>query len=421
MKRKHLLLMPALVIGLSLSWMNPTFAAIKDKGTTWWSVEELIDFYQEVEQEKLDECGDDLDCQIEFGYNMVERGPKYSALSNFLETQIWITAVNPANETVKVFYFDDDMMLRRMGIEEKIHLQHLYMGWFEEWKAQIFNYNHEQFTSGEIIGLHTMYDGGSSIDGPDWIPAWEEVELSVGGSDLRENHSGVIDYAVFAEDNMFNAQGTFNYSNCLKAPDYVDGMECKLMISGDQWASYFPPREQIMEEIDASNQDDNPDSGSAENPDLDSDLDSNEPESEVGETSTTETTEAESNSTPDVSDPINAGPFEAPSETSPATPALADTTPQSTNSTNENSLRTQEYFASRRLPKAPNTGKSMSVAKRDANLMPWWLIMMEVLGGILMLWWFIPVRAIKKKDRLKNRRKSPKKLLKTLDKKSRVR
>lgn len=423
MKRKSLLILSALVTGLGLVPSSPTSAAIQDRGTTWWSVEEMLDFYQEVEQEKLDGCGDDLGCQVEFGYNMVEKGPKYSALNNFLEAQIWITAVNPAEETVKVFYFDDDMMLRQMGIEEKIHLQHLYMGWFDEWNGQIYNYNHERFMSGNVAGLHTMYDGSSRVDGPDWLPAWEEVELSVAGSSLIDNYSGIIDYAVFAEHNMFNAQGTFNYSDCLRAPDYEEGKECKLMFSGDQWATYLPPREQIVEDVDDSGQEEDPDLGFTENLGSDSDLDSSELEPDSDEIPTPEATEIEPGLTkttnddftaPDTASPINAGTLEASAEVLPTTSVFAD------NVSGDN-LRTQELSATNQLPKAPNTGKSLSVAGRGANLMPWWLIMMEVLGGILMLWWFIPVRTMKKKDRLKNRRKSPKKLLKTLDKKSRVR
>ena len=67
--------------------------------------------------------------------------------------------------------------------------------------------------------------------------------------------------------------------------------------------------------------------------------------------------------------------------------------------------------------KAPNTGKSMSAVKREVNPMPWWLVMMELLGGILMLWWFIPVPPLQKAEKTKKSQKSPK----TLDKKSQVR
>ena len=341
-----------MAIGLSLSSAGAAFAAISDRGTTWWSVEELLDFYQEVEKEKTNICGEDQNCRIEFGYNMIDRGPKYAALNNFLETQIWVTAVNPAKETVKVFYFDEDVMLKRMGIEEKIHLRELYMGWFNEWNAQIFNYDHEIFTNGDMADLHTIYDGNSGINGADWIPTWKEVELSVAGSNLIDNHSGILDYAVYAENNMFSAVGTFNYSDCLNAPDYIEGVECRLMFSGDQWATYFPPRVQISESIE-------------ELPIV------TEIHGDVLEEKILKATE------------------NPPEETA----AIIS----------ENDTTSKEEGI-----KAPNTGRSMSAANGSASPMPWWIIMMEVLGGILMLWWFIPVRNMKKRKKSKKHEKTVK-------------
>ena len=400
-----------LVVGLLTLAISPiinvsalTFAATKERGTTWWSVEEMLDFYQEVEQEKTTECGHDEVCRMEFNYNMIEKGPKYSALNNFLETQLWVTSVNPAEETVKVFYFDDDVMLKRMGIEEKIHLQHLYMGWFDEWNAQIFNYDHERFTSGEMPGLHTMYDGSSSVDGSDWIPAWKEAELSVAGSNLKDNHSGIIDYAVFAEENKFNAQGTFNYSNCLKAPDYTVGVECKLMISGDQWATYLPPREDVEDVIPV----DSSEEAIPANPSEDV-----APTNVTNPDSTADSNIVPSSGSVDGSTVIVGAP-DAPNQNNEIAPeGITGTAVTPT----ENQLPNDQKPNRWESIKAPNTGMSMSVVKREVSPMPWWLVMMELLGGILMLWWFIPVRAFKKQKKQKSPKKSPK----SLDKKSQVR
>ena len=382
----------------------PALAATKERGSTWWSVEEMLDFYQEVEQEKTTECGHDEACRMEFNYNMIEKGPKYSALNNFLETQLWVTSVNPAEETVKVFYFDDDVMLKRMGIEEKIHLQHLYMGWFDEWNAQIFNYDHDQFTSGEMPGLHTMYDGSSSVDGSDWIPAWKEVKLSVAGSNLKDNHSGIIDYAVFAEENKFNAQGTFNFSNCLEAPDYTVGVECKLMISGDQWATYLPPREDIEDVIPV----DSSEEAILANPSEDV-----APTNVTNPDSTADSNIVPSSGSVDGSTVIVGAP-DAPNQNNEITPeGTTGTAAVPTENQLPNDQRPNRWVSI----KSPNTGKSMSAVKREVNPMPWWLVMMELLGGILMLWWFIPVRAFKKQKKQKSPKKSPK----SLDKKSQVR
>ena len=237
MKKTSILLLSILVASLAVMPSQSTFAAIEEKGTTWWSVAEMLEFYQEVEVEKTTECGDDYNCRMEFDLNLRERGPKYSALANFVEGQIWITSVNPSEETVKVLFFDEDMMLKHMGIEEKLTLKHLYIGWFEDWQGQIYNYDHKRFTNGSIEGLHAVYD--SYEDDISRITPWREVELSASGSELLNNTSGKLGIASYAD--MFNAQGMVDYSNCLNMEEYQEGVECKMYVSSDQWVSFFPP------------------------------------------------------------------------------------------------------------------------------------------------------------------------------------
>lgn len=377
MKKISILVMSTLIVGQVFCPAISTFAAIHDGDTTWWSVEEMLEFYQEVEHEKATRCGDSSSCKMDFSLEMMEMGPKYRALQKFVLRQFWITAVNPSSETIKVLLFDEDMMSKSMGIEEKIYLEHLYLGWFEEWNAQIFNYHHEQFTNGSMAGLHTMYDGSSDKDGPDWIPALTEVELSVAGSDLRNNHSGIIDYAIFAKDNMFNAAGTFNYSNCLDTPDYIDGVECQLMIPSDGQATYLPPREQIAEVYtDVTNGED------TEN------LDSLGVSQNYSSQQNTEENEL----------------------------TKETITPIEDNYTIIGQATNQNPLDENRTPKAPNTGSLMGVTKKGNVSMPWWIVAIEILGGILILWWFLPTRITKGQKK----QKSPKKSSKTLDKKSQV-
>ena len=326
MKKIPILFLLILLFGLILSPVAPTHAAIEEKGTTWWSVAELLEFYQEVEAEKNTECGDNEECKMEFNLNMIEKGPEYSALNNLLEAQIWVTSVNPAAETVKILYFDDEMMAKFMGIEEKIHLEHLYMGWIEDWDGQIYNYNHEQFTGGSMAGNHPMYDGSSYLDGADWIPAWQEYELSVAGSNLTQNTLGRIDYAVYAEDNMFNAQGYFDYSNCISASDYQEGMECKMMVSGDQWVAYFPPRAELKSEI---------------------------------------------------------GPFSA----TPTTDLGGDIILEENNTAYSIETSSQSSTSS---VKAPHTGSMTNPCIQKTVEFPWWLVILIAIGNIVVLWIFWP-------------------------------
>lgn len=375
---------------------------IEENGTTWWSVEELLKFYPEVEAEKDAECGDNQDCRMEFGWTMIERGPKYSALNSLLEGQFWVTAVNPATETIKVLFFDDDMMLRRMGIEEKLEIEHLYIGWFDEWRGQIYNYDHDGFTDGSVSGSHPLYD--DTAEGADTIVPWEEVELSVAGGNLKYNTTGKLDYALYAKYNMFNAQGHFDYSSCLNAPDYEFGVECQMMVSGDQWVSYFPPRETVIEPtttviIETEDQPELPTTES-EAPTIDPEpSDSEQPEVQPLGPDVPSAEEPETPINLAINEPIEplAGNNEA------AEPTVFDNTPSS--------LQIIITEGESTMPKAPETGKSMKSSEHSAE-MPWWFILLNLLVALFIIWWFMPAH---RKTQAKSQKSSKKVLTKKSD------
>ena len=397
-----------------------SMTVIEDKGTTWWSVQELLKFYPEVEAEKDAECGDNQDCRMEFGWSMIERGPKYSALNNLLEGQFWVTSVNPSAETVKVLFFDNDMMLRHMGIEEKLEIEHLYLGWFDEWKGQIYNYDHDGFTNGSISGSHPLYD--STVEDIDAIVPWEEVELSVAGGNLIENTTGKLDYALYAKYNMFNAQGHFDYSSCLRAPDYQDGMECQMMVSGDQWVSYFPPRESIIEQTTTINEPDNGETGDneQETPSSESETQPFNPEIPPAETetpstgSTTLPSESETSSTgseTNIAESENPAlePNEPPAEQDETIAELGNITTNSENpsldvTTTPISISISAVMSEveSSAPKAPETGNGQ-VENSDSELSSQshiiWLIV-GVLGGIFVLsvWFLLKVFRFQSKN-----------------------
>ena len=369
--KKIPILLSILITSLLLSPVKSSFAMMEDRDTTWWTVEEMLAFYEEVEAEKQAECGDNQDCKIEFNFTMYDKGPKYAALENFLQGQIWITSINPAAETVKVLFFDEDMMLKRMGIEEKLELEHLYIGWFDEWQGQIYNYDHDRFTNGSMPDSHPLYD--SIVEDISVIIPWEEVELSVAGGNLIENPTGKLDYAVFAKYNMFNAQGHFDYSSCLNAPDYDEaGLECRLMVSGDQWVSYFPPREQIAEQEDVE--------------DFINILSETEPKSEPE---------------PEVTEPetinLSTESTDEPQIDSISTPILESSAVALSNPESKPIII-----------KAPETGQG-TANSGDAQLI--WLLLIAITGILLAIWWFIPTET----QRIR------KKMKKTLDKKGQVR
>lgn len=370
MAKKLPLLILTLTIGtLAATVPKPASAAVWYDNTTWWSVEEMLDFYQQVEQEKAELCGSDKACIEEFNMTMIEKGQKYSALDNLIQGQFWITSINPKEETVKILFFDEDRMLAHMGIKEEIRLNSFYLAWFDEWRGQIYNFYRPQFISGEIEGLHTVYD--SIAEGLDTahLLAWQEMEIPVPGSDLLLNTSGKLDHAIFGTRG-FNSMGYTDYSDCINASDYEEGAECKLMISGDKWMKFFPPRAEIVE----------PEPSTA--PDAPSIPDETEPTSDI----------------PDTPEPIS----------SDVTPGPTEELGYGAASDIPESIELPiNRTASDNLAKTPNTGAEPYPAgnhSREIN-MPWWIIALILAGNALLIWWFTPNRHHLRQ----NPQKSPKK------------
>lgn len=428
MKKIPLLFLSALTSVSLLTGISPVQATMEKNGTTWWTVEELLEFYQETEAEKEAECGNNLDCRINYNFSLIERGPKYSALNNLIDTQVWVTSVNPAAETIKVLVYDKDMMQRPMEeYVQDITLTHLYFGWFDDWNGQIYGYNEERFTNGSMPGLHTLYVG--SDNELSWITPWEEVELSVVGGELFNNTSGKLDYAAFADN--YNAQGYFDFSSCLSDENYELGQECKMYISGDQWISYFPAIEASPEENQEGGELDTLDNQKTEEPQETNNVD--EETEQPQETNVIEEDTEQSEVKEEPRDEIDLEQPEVVEETSQTTPDKSDSEkieeanlsqPELTTALksetlsesdeqksiikdqDESKIDTVGYGASTLIKETssplitPDTGRPTSEKKgstEDAGI----LVFIITTALALAIWWFIPTRASRERKKYK--------------------
>lgn len=249
MKKIPILLTSALILATIIS--APTHALYVDNDeAAWYTVPELLEYGEEFEREKQEICGEDFWCQEEYFYNNIESEPKLSALDQFLQQQFVLTAANPGEGYIKVMFFGEDMMLSRMGIHEEIGIEQVYVGWFEDNSERIFylGMNYDEFVSGEIDGLHTIYAWRADSPEENLINSNEEIVLEA--SDLVNNTSGQLVYFVDSGEGRFNAIGRLIYTNCLSESDYRVGAECKLMTSAEKGQAYYPPRETTLKNDD---------------------------------------------------------------------------------------------------------------------------------------------------------------------------
>lgn len=377
MKKKSIFL-SVLVAGLFVASFRTSQASalyIDNKDHAWYSVSELLEYKKEYDREAEEVCGVDSICLEELFFSKMDSTElKFQAFNQLMQQQFVVTSINPSEETIKVLFFDEDAMMRYMGIHESLRLGELYIGWFDYGSDRIFNYSiyTDELFDEALPGAHLIYAQRDNRGNK--IPANQEFELYVPGSNLLANRLGVISYAAFA-DPYFNAMGYFDYASCLMEPDYVEGTECRLMFSAEEGQRYFPPRETVADNDESSSLETNENNENEDNRDI-----------------TVE--EAEVNSD-----------IEANDSNMTIKDEMANDVAVNNSESASDVAKNAEFLTNNVAIKAPNTGAGPCVQKTIE--FPWWLMVLIAIGEAVILWLFWP--------------KSLKKSKKVLDKKLRVR
>lgn len=378
---------------------------IDEDGATWYTVPEMLEYKAEVDREEQELCGDDMNCKQDFFFSKIETDEKFHALEQLTQQQIVVTSVNPAEETLKVLFFDEEMTLKRMGISEKLELGEFYMGWFDNDVERIYNYGSyvEELFANVLPGAHYIYAQFDNYG--DKIPANQEFKISVPGSNLNLNTSGEIAYGAFAD--RFNAVGRFIYTSCLTEPDYTEGTECRLMLSGEKGFSYFPPRKTLTnselvnsketeEDLVNNKTEGNPTNNDEVNPST------TENDSETGLDSMNDEIDKEDSksaeATPDTIPPSNIANTEQTGNDAIKNTVLDNPSDynslqktiisESKTTTSKSEITTSESQVS---PQAPETGTSTASEGNTAEF-PWWLKAIIGLNVAILLWLFWPSR-----------------------------
>ncbi|MBR0372630.1 hypothetical protein IJH72_01660 [Candidatus Saccharibacteria bacterium] len=393
-------------------------AKYREDETTWYTVDELLEFSEEVRTEEELLCGDNQDCRMELHFSHFEEGAeheKYRALYMLEESQFWVTSINPGQETISVLYFDEEPFLKMMGIEEHHPLDFIFLAWFDEINGAIGNYNHElpiepQFPE----DLHLLYADESLSYSSEGFPSSEQFNLPIAPTNLRDNHLGYIYLAVFGE--YFNSKGYVDYSSCLTEPDYGDGVECRLMFSADRGYRYFPPRETIdePETIEPTEKPENPtEPTSPINPENPTDLTESKPLTDPeGPSNVTENpinenlldeamteTHQELKTSDDREE--NRTKYLTVTEKTSSTPGVVAYSVSSTNPVNPtDSTISRANESTKESVTSVNPLGEKEVSLPEAGelnpkceqivIFPWWIILLLIIGDAIILWFFWP-------------------------------
>lgn len=266
MKRIFLSIISIFVFGIIFS--PPADALYMDNDeATWYSVSELLEYKNEIDQEKLSICGEDFGCRQDYFFRKLETDTEFQALEQLKQNQFIVTSVNPEAGYLRVLFFDEDMMLAHMGIRETLDINQIYIGWLENDVERIYRdgMDPSKYIQGEIQGAHHVYywrhgDATSNI-------IQHNTETMINAPGLNQNNTNQIIYNISSLGNTFSAYGRFDYSNCLLEPDYEVGNECSLMFSPEKGQAYLPPRETTLINFNSVGQTENetnPDTNAAD-------------------------------------------------------------------------------------------------------------------------------------------------------------
>lgn len=244
--RKSILISTLLMAGCSLAPF-PASAAVERDDRTYWTFEETWNLKTAIDDEVAAICGHDYGCELDYRFGLLDQ-PEYRMMGAMMfPSMVYMTAVNPKKETITLFYNDaGDWSTRALTGDRHFSLQEFTTFWVEDedLNYSILNDAREtRYYADSILSdsaaeeITPLFYGSAERDGEDWFEPNKEIEISVAGSGLARNRAGFI-HQIGVSDSTF--VGTFNYSDCLRSPDYRDGMECKLMYAEDGGMWYLP-------------------------------------------------------------------------------------------------------------------------------------------------------------------------------------
>ena len=207
-----------------------------------WSISEAKDIYYEVEAGINALCGNDYECRCAYDNEHMFVDSKYQVARAYSSTNMFITAINPEKNSIRVFYRDLNDIAIETG-EGEIHrpLTELRIVWLDS------NYNRygTSFIEGlredlSVDGVHLIYSASTELNGANWFPVESEVEIIAQNTHLSENTNNIIEFFAAFEPSALLS--TSRYSSCIQSSEYESGMECRIMFKESGGYTYIPVR-----------------------------------------------------------------------------------------------------------------------------------------------------------------------------------
>lgn len=239
MKRSCLFLVLTLIILFSALPIGQA-RAMEDHNENYWTLDEIMALREEAKQEIIEYCefNEEFDCPERYHAEaFYERGTNYQAVDYVNVFRFLITAVNPAQNTVRVLFIDDDMEnYYNTGELVNDNINELIMVWFDlGWLG--YDFYHEYHADALPSQTHLLFARDNLATS---FPSKEEITYELEG-DVSKNYRNMI-YYYFVTDGGNRYMDPIDYNSCINHPDYHEGMECRLYFDKNNWGNliYLP-------------------------------------------------------------------------------------------------------------------------------------------------------------------------------------
>lgn len=361
---KKLLITPILAVAFAgtLATAPPVNAEkLNIGGTDYWTIDEVEKTGQKyIEDLKMCEGRRECEEYLDTAYILAEN--EYSAGQAFMDNFFIITAINPAESTIRVVFHDEANRRMMMPGEDmgKDVMQNLFLYWWDGDQSRwIYAFENPEY---EINRQDIFVHIGEP--GENWLTPNKEVELKVPDFDFSHLKTSRIFFYAVSEKS--NAAGDRDITECMNAIESLDGYECQAVFDWLGNINYQPLKAKAK--ISTSNIE-VPTTPVINNTEVISTSTIRVPENMAKTTSsgtevvlaTTDTTATADMATDTIS---------------------VDIAPDTTASTPDNTVE---------VPLVAGKGKE--------HQFPWWLVVFIFSGIFLVLWWFIPLPKRKKDEK----------------------
>ena len=237
---------------------TPTYAEFEHGGDHFWSVEEIIDYEQQLHEARDGRCGDDASCREQDYLETLGNNTLHATDVDIFNTQrVVFTSINPTTNEVKFMfhgagsswelgtgygnYRGELSRLHIVWLDEDVTPPDEDMSWFNPETEHFHPYYVDEILSGDINpGTHVVYAYKKAENEPGYINWNEEMGTVITNTNdlLKNNTRRMLYYNII--ENYTQTSDMTNYSSCLDSGYYEDGMECRLVFSENQGMLYTP-------------------------------------------------------------------------------------------------------------------------------------------------------------------------------------